>query len=183
MADIEDDSDDEAGDDGLLDDYRAVVEKVDAAVEAISARAGDAVTCHRGCDACCAPGLSVLSVEAENIARHLEEFPVDGHGHRADRCTFLDDVGACRIYAVRPLLCRTHGLALKTSSSERSSLHIVDDVSVCTLNYTQRAPAPAEILDADTLLALLVTVDRRFRAAAGFDDDDSGRVPLRSLLD
>lgn len=183
VADSEGDSDDEAGDDGLLDDYRAVVGKVDAAVEAISARAGDAVTCHRGCDACCAPGLSVLPVEAENIARHLEEFPVDGRGQRPDRCTFLDDVGACRIYVARPLLCRTHGLALKASSSQRTSLRIVDDVSVCALNYTQRAPAPAEILDADTLLALLVTVDRRFRTAAGFDDDDGGRVPLSALID
>ena len=169
-------------DDGLLDDYRAVVVKVDAAVAAISGRAGDAVTCHRGCDSCCAAGLSVLPVEAEHIARHLEAFPVDDVGARADRCTFLDGGGACRIYAARPLLCRTHGLALKTSSSQHASLRIVDDVSVCGLNYTQRSPAAAEVLDADRVLALLITVDRRFRAAAGFDVDDAGRVPLTALL-
>ncbi len=174
---------DDSADDGLLDEYRAVVKKVDAAVTAIAARAGDAVTCHRGCDSCCAPGLSVLPVEAEHVARHLERFPVDAPGARADRCIFLDDVGACRIYAARPLLCRTHGLALKTTSSERAALRIVDDVSVCALNYMRRAPAADEILNADTVLALLVTVDRRFRSAAGFDDDDGGRVPLATLLD
>lgn len=187
--DDNDDADDD-GDDGLLDEYRAVITKVDDAVAVLSARAGDAVTCHRGCDSCCAPGLSVLPVEAENIARHLEGRAPIAAGVRDDRCAFLDVEGACRIYDVRPLLCRTHGLALKasssstsTSSSSSSSLRIVDDVSVCTLNYTQRAPAAAEILDADRLLALLVTVDRRFRTAAGFDDDDGSRVPLTMLLD
>lgn len=166
-------------DDGLLDEYRAVVKKVDAAVAMISARAADALACRRGCDSCCAPGLSVLPVEAENIARHLETHDVEA-GTRADRCTFLDDDGACRIYPVRPLLCRTHGLALKAATS-RPGLTVVDDISHCALNYTTRAPEAAEVLDAERLLALLVTVDRRFRAAAELDDDGS-RIPLASLL-
>jgi Fe-S-cluster containining protein len=167
-------------DDGLLDEYRAVIAKVDAAVATISARAADALACRRGCDSCCAPGLSVLPVEAESIARHLEAHHVPA-GTRADRCTFLDDDGACRIYAVRPVLCRTHGLALKAGQS-RPGLTIVDDVSHCALNYTARTPQPAEVLDAERLLALLVTVDRRFRVAAGLDDDGS-RIALASLLD
>jgi Fe-S-cluster containining protein len=166
-------------DDGLLDEYRAVVAKVDAAVATISARAADALACRRGCDSCCAPGLTVLPVEAESIARHLESHDVVA-GTRADRCTFLESDGACRIYPVRPLLCRTHGLALKAATS-RPGLTVVDDVSHCALNYTTRGPGPAEVLDAERLLALLVTVDRRFRAAAGFDDDDE-RVALTALL-
>jgi hypothetical protein len=172
-------TDHEHDDDNLLNEYRAVVAKVDAAVATISARAADALACRRGCDSCCAPGLSVLPVEAESIARHLEVHDVTA-GRRADRCTFLDDDGACRIYRVRPLLCRTHGLALKAATS-RPGLTIIDDVSHCALNYTARPPAPAEVLDADRLLALLVTVDRRFRAAAVLNDDGS-RVPLASLL-
>lgn len=183
MTEHDDNSDNSDGNDdndGLLDEYRAVVAKVDAAVATISARAADALACRRGCDSCCAPGLSVLPVEAESIARHLEAHGIAA-GMRADRCAFLDDDGACRIYPVRPLLCRTHGLALKAAAA-RPGLTIVDDVSHCELNYTARAPAPAEVLDAERLLALLVTVDRRFRSAAGLDDDD-GRVPLASLLD
>jgi hypothetical protein len=36
------------------------------------------------------------------------------------------------------------------------------------------------VLDATRVLALLVTVDRRFRARAGISDD-TARVPLREL--
>ena len=56
------------------------------------------------------------------------------------------------------------------------------DVEVCRLNYTTRAPAPAEVLDATRVLMLLVTVDRRFRARVGLPDDD-GRVALAELAD
>jgi Fe-S-cluster containining protein len=118
-------------------------------------------------------------LDVGRLPRHLELQEVTA-GKRADRCTFLDDGGACRIYPVRPLLCRTHGLALKAATS-RPGLTIVDNVSHCALNYTARPPTAAEVLDADRLLALLVTVDRRFRAAAALDDNGS-RVPLASLL-
>jgi hypothetical protein len=168
-------------DDDLLDEYLAVVARVDAAVADAATRAGDALVCARGCHACCAPGLSVLPVEAERIARHLESRTVIA-GPQTDRCTFLDAAGACQIYEARPLLCRTHGLALRTSSAPARGLKVIDDISVCTLNYTTRSPTPAETLDADRILALLVTVDRRFRIHAGLPDDGS-RVSLEALLE
>jgi Fe-S-cluster containining protein len=107
----------------------------------------------------------------------------------AGRCAFLDDEGACSIYAARPVLCRTHGLALKAGEAgevgvegaARPGLRVLaEEVSCCELNYGGRAPAPAEVLDATRVLALLVTVDRRFRARAGISDD-TARVPLREL--
>lgn len=184
-----DDANDDASDD-VLAEYLAVVAKVDAAASAAFALASDAVVCARGCDACCAPGLSVLPVEAERLARHLEDHPpVPGAlGKRADRCVFLDDDGACGVYEARPLLCRTHGLPLVMGSTvdearaARGSLRVIDDASVCELNFKGRAPRPAEILDAGRILALLVTVDRRFRSAAGLPDDDT-RVPLAALVE
>lgn len=167
--------------DDLLDEYLAVVARIDAAVADATARAGDALVCARGCHSCCAPGLSVLPVEAERIARHLEEHVVVAGPH-ADRCAFLDAGGACQIYEARPLLCRTHGLALRTQHSPARGLKVIDDVSVCALNYTTRPPTAAETLDADRILALLVTVDRRFRMRAELPDDGS-RVPLQALLE
>lgn len=167
--------------DDLLDEYLAVVARVDGAVADATARAGNALVCARGCHSCCAPGLSVLPVEAERIARHLELHPVVA-GPAPDRCAFLDGEGACQIYEARPLLCRTHGLALRTHDSPARGLKIIDDVSVCALNYTEWAPTPAETLDADRILALLVTVDRRFRMRAELPDDGS-RVPLGALIE
>ena len=183
-----DDANDDASDD-VLAEYLAVVAKVDAAASAAFALASDAVVCARGCDACCAPGLSVLPVEAERLARHLEQHPpvAGALGRRADRCVFLDDDGACGVYEARPLLCRTHGLPLITGTVDearaaRGPLRVIDNASVCELNFKGRAPRPAEILDAGRILALLVTVDRRFRSAAGLPDDDT-RVPLAALVE
>lgn len=86
------------------------------------------------------------------------------------------------MYQVRPVLCRTHGLALKTGEAGvRGSLRVLgQDVSACELNYSTRAPAREEILDATRLMMLLVTVDRRYRAHAGLEDDET-RVSLREL--
>jgi hypothetical protein len=170
-----------------LVEYRALVQKVDAAVAAATKRAGDQVTCRAGCSSCCVDGLSVLPVEAFAIASHTAVHGVatlraDGDGS----CVFLDDDGRCVVYPVRPLLCRTHGLPLRTATTGPATttpargLRVLDDVSVCELNYTGRAPAADEALDADLLLKLLVTVDRRFRVRAAIPDDDA-RVPLREL--
>ena len=168
----------------LLAEYDAVVVKVEAAVAKASSSSSDQLSCRAGCDSCCTAGLSVLPVEAAALQRLLDDqaptFTAKGQGF----CAFLDVDGRCAVYAARPLLCRTHGLPLKTSSaaaSKRGSLRVVDgDVSVCGLNFTGRAPTAAETLDAEAILQLLVVVDRRYRAAAGLHDD-SARVPLTAL--
>ena len=164
----------------LLDEHRAALAKIDAAVAQTSARAGDALTCKRGCDACCVDGLSVLPVEAALIEVHGGRPPPT---QREGMCAFLDDEGACTVYDARPVLCRTHGLALKsadTTDTTRGLRVLSDDVSACSLNYTARSPQQAEVLDATKLMMLLVTVDRRYRARVGLDDDTS-RVALTDL--
>lgn len=175
----DDDSNDTDDSNDILTEYLAVVARVDEAVAAATAKASGELRCSRGCDRCCAPGLSVLPVEAERIARFLDEREVEG-GVRADRCVFLDRTGACQVYAARPVLCRTHGLALRTREAPGRGLRILDDVSFCELNYTNRSPTPAETLDADRVWALVVTVDRRFRLRVGLPDDDQ-RVALTAL--
>ncbi len=163
-----------------LAELEAALAKIDDAVAAARARAGDAVTCARGCAQCCVGGLTVLPVEAALIEASGARPPA-----RVARgmCAFLDERGDCTVYAARPVLCRTHGLALKTAPEPARAdtlRRFGDDVEVCGLNYTARAPAPAEILDATRILMLLTTVDRRFRARVGLPDDD-GRVALADL--
>ena len=167
--------------DDRLAEHRAALVKIDATVAALSARASDALACKRGCDACCVAGLSVLPVEAALIEALGARPPASA---RAGMCAFLDGAGACSVYEARPVLCRTHGLALKSDgASEQRGLRVLaDDVSACELNYRARAPSPPEILDATKLMMLLVTVDRRYRASAGLADD-TARVPLAELAD
>ena len=165
-------------------ELRAAIAKVDAAVEAASERAGDALTCRRGCARCCVAGLSVLPVEAALISAVVREraLPLPGTT-TPGMCAFLDAHGDCAIYPARPVVCRTHGLALRTvpDPARTGAVPVLgDDIEVCRLNYTTRAPAPAEILDATRILMLLVTVDRRYRARVGLPDDGS-RVELAAL--
>lgn len=163
----------------LLHEHRLALQKIDDAVARASSAAGNQLRCERGCSSCCVDGLTVLPVEAELIrASGLRPpaRPMPG------MCAFLDEEGACSVYQVRPVLCRTHGLALKTGEAGvRGSLRVLgQDVSACELNYSTRAPAREEILDATRLMMLLVTVDRRYRAHAGLEDDET-RVSLREL--
>ena len=168
-----------------LSEYDAVVAKVDAAVSKASATAE--LACRAGCDSCCVAGLSVLPVEAAALERHLAErgargeplaFTARGKGH----CVFLDVSGRCSVYAARPMLCRTHGLPLRTTGEHpRGSLRVIgDNVTVCELNFTTRPPTPAETLDATAILQLLVVVDRRHRERVGLKDD-TRRVPLHDV--
>ncbi|WP_020675327.1 YkgJ family cysteine cluster protein [Geopsychrobacter electrodiphilus] len=83
--------------------------------------------CRAGCGTCCSVNVSVLLPEALAIVDYLESQPGTIQGIKVkldslwirirgiddeDRvcmrqpCAFLDDVGACSIYPVRPLLCR-----------------------------------------------------------------------------
>jgi Fe-S-cluster containining protein len=182
-----------------LDEHRAALAKIDATVAQMSARAGDALSCKRGCDACCVGGLSVLPVEAALIEALGTRPPAQ---QREGMCAFLDDDGACTVYEARPVLCRTHGLALRGAEDHdgarsprdkpwgspehdgrvpsRGLRVLNDDVSACSLNYTARAPEASEVLDATKLMMLLVTVDRRYRARVGMDDDTS-RIALSDL--
>jgi Fe-S-cluster containining protein len=169
----------------LLAEYDAVVAKVEGAVARSSSSSSDQLSCRAGCDSCCAAGLSVLPVEAAAIERLVADngplaFAPKGGGY----CAFLDVDGRCSVYAARPLLCRTHGLPLKTAEKRGSlgtGLRILDDgVTVCALNFATRAPTAGETLDAEAILRLLVVVDRRYRAAVGKADDTS-RVSLDTI--
>lgn len=177
-----------------LDEYRAAVEKIDAAAAAVFERRAADLACREGCSSCCVEGLSVLSVEAANIARFLEEPGARGEpSPPPGGCPFLDGEGACTIYEVRPVVCRTHGLPLRmpkdggkdgaeerAPSEGRRPLKVLGDVEVCALNFTARAPEPGDVLDAERLAALLLVVEQRFRAREGLPGATE-RVPLAAL--
>jgi uncharacterized protein len=69
--------------------------------------------CRQGCSSCCVDDLTVFEIEAEHIRRHHSELLATGTPHVAGSCAFLDEAGACRIYAERPYVCRTQGLPLR----------------------------------------------------------------------
>ena len=70
----------------------------------------------------------------------------------ADRCAALAADGRCLIYAVRPVVCRSHGAPIRL---RENSLPVVQ---ACRENFTARGPAAADadcILDQTTLSAMV----------------------------
>ncbi|MFZ9886398.1 MAG: YkgJ family cysteine cluster protein [Myxococcota bacterium] len=170
-----------------LAEYFAALERIEEAANVIFARRRADIACRKGCASCCVDGLTVLSVEAAAIAMHLEETGfANAPAPSPGGCAFLDAAGACTIYEARPVLCRTHGVPIRMSTSDdpersRTSLRVLDNVSVCELNFRERDAVPEDILDGERLAALLLVVEQRFRIQQGLPGP-AERIPLRALL-
>ncbi len=148
--------------------------KVDAFFARVEARHGDDMECRTGCSDCCHVRLTITGAEAAAIRAEVAGWPADrrravGEAGPADRCAALDAGGRCRIYAARPIVCRSHGVPIRL---RRGSLPVVE---ACFRNFTRAEPAADCVLDQTTLSALTLAIDRE---AGG----DGSRVDLAALL-
>lgn len=169
----------------MLDRYRELAAKVDAFFARVAERHASDLRCAAGCDACCHQRLTVTTVEADVVAELVRSLPEAARAQlrrtagQPDRCAALDDDGRCQIYAARPLVCRSHGVPIRTRHER--GLPVID---ACHLNFTAHGPGAADpdcILDQTTLSATLGLIDR---AHTGRDDDrrhDLATVILEAL--
>ena len=156
--------------------YPELAAKVDAFFARVEARHGSDLQCATGCSDCCHTRLTITGVEARAIGDELASWPAPRRAALAanaaqstDRCAALDPGGRCLIYAVRPLVCRSHGAPIRL---REGSLPVV---RACFRNFPG-GPEHADpdcILDQQTLSALVLAVN-------GGDDS---RVDLAELLE
>lgn len=138
------------------------------------------LNCARGCHSCCVDELTVFSVEAEHIRRTHAALLESAAPHAEGLCAFLDEQGACRIYEVRPYVCRTQGLPLRWIELEGDDEY-VELRDICPLNLEGES---LELLHKDDLWAIgpveakLQEFERAFVGAAA----PLARVSLRSLF-
>lgn len=84
--------------------------------------------CRQGCSACCHTQVSITADEAELLARKINNgvsidmnllekqasVPADEYFSKLSfaerKCVFLDENGACKVYADRPSVCRTNAV-------------------------------------------------------------------------
>jgi hypothetical protein len=128
--------------DEVLEELRALHREVDAAAAELARVHGARMQCKRGCAECCIDGVTVFEVEAERIRREHGELLAGGRPHPRGACAFLDEEGACRIYASRPYVCRTQGLPLRWIDVDEESGEPIELRDICVLNEEGGDPLP-----------------------------------------
>jgi Fe-S-cluster containining protein len=145
--------------------YPELAAKVDGFFTRVQDRHGADMACGTGCSHCCHTRLTVTGVEGAAITAHVGTWSAAQRTELAanvavaapDRCTALDAAGRCLIYAVRPIVCRSHGAPVRL---REGSLPVV---TACRDNFVARGPAAADpdcIIDQETLSAMTLAVDR-----------------------
>lgn len=170
--------------------------KVSAFTERVAARYPGALACGPGCADCCRRELTVTAVEAARIRREVESLGEAERARLAARaegaapCVALGEDGRCAIYAVRPVVCRSHGLPLRleepagleeeAGGGAPRRLPVVD---ACPKNFTELDLGAIEascVLDQRTLSVLLGAIDAMYADQAG--EPRGVRHPLREVV-
>jgi len=152
--------------------------KIDAFFERVRGRYPSALACRAGCDDCCKRRLSVTGVEADAIVEGLaamgeagERLAERARGSDGSVCAALGPDGRCGIYAVRPLVCRSHGLPIRFTPERavggRRGLPVID---ACEKNFQTHSLPSLDadcVLDQETLSVLLAAVDAANADALG----------------
>jgi len=161
------------------EELAALHAEVDRAAEALARVHARRLQCRRGCHGCCVDELTVTRIEADRIRAAHPGLLAIGTPHPPGACAFLDGEGACRIYAERPLVCRTQGLPLRFFLEDDDG-EVEERRDVCPLNLDGGPPLAALAEDDCWLVGVhelrLTAIDE---AAGG---GDAARVRLRDLF-
>lgn len=155
--------------------YRELTAKVDDFFKRVHDRHSVDMQCSTGCSDCCHVRLTVTGVEARAIREEVARWPDEQRSALAeaaraapgDRCAALDANGRCRIYAARPIVCRSHGAPIRVRG--------LPVLQTCHRNFTHTTPDADCIVDQETLSTLVLAVDRD-------SGGDGTRVDLAELL-
>ncbi len=171
----------------LLENYSALIQRVDAHIENVNTLFPQEIACKEGCDACCRH-LSLFPVEAFALARaYVQAAPMqqarildnlaEPHGDADLPCPLLLE-GRCLLYKDRPLICRTHGYPLYIKGEDGEGR-----VDFCPENFKGAWELPNQILlDLDQLNTTLLAVNQHFLSAIETDPPMADRIPMSEAL-
>jgi len=115
----------------IRDAYLQLVMEIDRFVsELVDGRLAGKIRCRPGCSACCME-FSILPLEAAMLLAGRDCRAAGGQ-RRKGRCVFLDD-DRCTVYPLRPIICRTQGMALAYIDEIEERI----EVSACPLNFAE----------------------------------------------
>ena len=157
--------------------YRHFIERLDKACQAIEDTYAAEIACRKGCAGnCCRIHLSIFAVEAAALASALKKLPPESYRQIREKatnatgygpCPLLED-GACLMYASRLVICRTHGLPMRTEYRGHRS------IGFCQKNFRNLKSIPDNaVIDLNELNAELAALNR------AFVDSYQGQAELR----
>ena len=143
-----------------------MITDVDRRCRRIVSRHKEHIACTKGCTGnCCRIHISVYPVEAVSLAVALQAQPSELRRRIQQRarqtstfgpCPLLAD-GACQLYNVRAVICRTHGLPVSTEYRGHRT------VGFCQKNFRYLSSIPADdVIDLTRLNKRLADINRRF---------------------
>lgn len=144
-----------------LENYRALLARIDEMCQATAERFREQIVCRAGCDSCCRH-LSIFAVEAAALKQALLELPVEqaqtiraaaARAAADGPCPLLDG-GLCLLYQARPIICRTHGLPLLLTRDGENQ------IDFCPENFRGLTSIPGNaVLDLERVNAALTTIN------------------------
>jgi len=159
-----------------FDAYFEFIKYVDEKIKLLEKKHSKNLICKKGCSSCCLD-TSILPIEFFSIVSALKEkriTPVITD----ESCAMLKD-SLCQIYALRPLICRTHGLPLAYGKDDDPRYK---SVTFCELNFTKNMPEfnSKNILDMDDLNIELVRLNENFVKSFGRELPE--RIDLKEIV-
>jgi len=157
--------------------YRHFIQRLDKACQAIQDTYAADIACRKGCAGnCCRIHLSIFAVEAVALADTLKKLPPELYRQVREKatnatvygpCPLLEE-GACLMYASRLVICRTHGLPMRTEYRGHRS------IGFCQKNFRNLNSIPDNaVIDLNKLNAELAALNR------AFVDSCQGQAELR----
>lgn len=167
-----------------LNNYRALIQRVDELCQRIEARFAERIACRKGCSECCRH-LSLFPVEGAALAEAVTALsPAEAKRLRSrareassdSPCPLLED-GACLLYGARPLICRTHGMPLITATDGERR------IDFCPLNFQGVPSLPGDaVIDLERLNEILTAVNALFVGPDADGERTSRRVTIAEAL-
>jgi Fe-S-cluster containining protein len=165
----------------ILDNYDKLCAYCDGFFSSIHSMYTDDMRCAKGCSACCKLH-SVCALEAFLIARHRavqrSRMPPQSKADlRRHACAMLKKNG-CVVYAARPIICRTHGLAISTDKRKTVC-------PTCALNFIKRdvrlLPKP-HVFDSAAVTDNLMRLNLAFCMASGHPALAAKRFTMEQVI-
>lgn len=158
----------------ILQNYRTLCLYCDRFFDAALRDHPEHINCKPGCGSCCELE-SVNYLEAFAISTALQSSNISLETNHSG-CVFLTD-NRCRIYSSRPIICRTHGLLLKSNDQTGSP------AASCLHNYKQQSLRISSrfVLDTDSVTLNLIRLNMAFCILLGDPDAGSKRIYLNDI--